>query len=335
MPGKTNCTVHEITWHGLPALALANGAVGQDAIELVMVPGWGAKIASLRSGSSGREWLSSNPHLEIRLPRYGASYVQEYDAGGWDECFPSVSAGNYPAYPWQDTYLPDHGEVWSLPWEIKWEQQTPSVLHLKASTSGVHFPYNFARSLEMRQDEPGFRLNYRVTNYAAFPFLCLWSCHPLLRIAAGMRLELPPGAEIRPNAPIPDVIGHWPMANLGNGEEDISLIPGPEAGVARKLFVGPLPCENTRLGYAILRDNHSGEALTMRFDPRQIPYVGLWQNYGGWSQVPGAPPYYNLGLEPCLGCPDALRQAMAWGSIAVVPPKGVISWQLQVEISRT
>ena len=50
-----------------------------------------------------REWLFENPLLSYRLPEYGASYVRDFDAGGFDECFPTVGECYYPTAPWHGT----------------------------------------------------------------------------------------------------------------------------------------------------------------------------------------------------------------------------------------
>jgi len=48
---------------------------------------------------------------------YGAVFVDQ-DMSGWDEMFPTINACTYPApSPYAGITLPDHGEVWVLPWE--------------------------------------------------------------------------------------------------------------------------------------------------------------------------------------------------------------------------
>ncbi|RPH61827.1 MAG: DUF5107 domain-containing protein, partial [Chloroflexi bacterium] len=69
-------------------------------LELSIVPGLGGKINSLRDVRTGREWLWRNPRLPYKRLPHGSSYVAEADTGGWDECFPSVSACEYPSAPW-------------------------------------------------------------------------------------------------------------------------------------------------------------------------------------------------------------------------------------------
>ena len=78
-----------------------------------LLPELGGKIYSIRW--QGRELLASNPRKPFRRAQYAAPYA-EYDASGFDECFPTIGPCQYPIYPWAGTEMPDHGELWSLPW---------------------------------------------------------------------------------------------------------------------------------------------------------------------------------------------------------------------------
>ena len=116
--------------NGLEAL----GVAGHD-VQMVVVPGLGAKLCSLRW--QGQELLALNPRKALRTAHYAAPYA-EFDASGFDECLPSIGPCPYPEYPWQGAEVPDHGEAWSIPWS--WEMQ-PEALHLWCG--GVRFPYDF------------------------------------------------------------------------------------------------------------------------------------------------------------------------------------------------
>ena len=81
-------------------------------------------------------------------------------------------------------------------------------------------------------------------------------------------------------------------------------------------------------GWATLRTN-DGE-LRIRWDVEQLPQVAFWLNAGAWAADGGAP-YYNLGLEPCIGAQDALWEAVErFGQYAVLPAHGTRRWSLDV-----
>ena len=83
----------------------------------------------------------------------------------------------------------------------------------------------------------------------------------------------------------------------------------------------------------ILRDPETGRELRFEFDPTDVPFVGLWLNYGSWSGA-GSAPYFNLGLEPCTGMPDDLANAVdpAWNAFATVAGRSTRTWSVRVHI---
>jgi hypothetical protein len=112
----------EITWQSFAAYRLEN-----SQIALIVVPALGGKITSLIGKPSGREWLWSNPYLPTKQARHGDSYTAEFDLGGWDECFPSVSKTAYPVDPWAGKEITDHGEIWSQAWQTETIRQEGSI----------------------------------------------------------------------------------------------------------------------------------------------------------------------------------------------------------------
>lgn len=300
-------------FRGLPAF------MGRSPFCTVTVlPTWGAKIASLLD-SDGREWLWHNPYLPWQLPNAATSYVREADMGGWDECFPAVGPGPYPLAPWQGRPIRDHGEVWAHAWQAEAAGDS-----LRCVTKGDEFPYRLARTIRLAPDEPAFELVYELTNLSKAPFAHLWCAHPLLAIKPGMQLLLPAGSPVRTTSRALPARFTWPRA----GELDLSQAPAHDAGWAAKLYVGPLT-----EGWAALRDPETGRELRFEFDPTEVPYVGLWLNYGSWSGA-GSAPYYNLGLEPCTGAPDDLASAVdpAWNAFATVAGRSTRTWSVRVRI---
>ncbi len=307
-------TFGQETFAGLPALRMSN-----EQLSLVVLPDLGGKIASL-TDAQGREWLWRNPYLAWQRPGPETSFVREADLGGWDECFPAVTAGAYPLDPWRGTPIRDHGEIWAARCDTRW---TGDRLHLWAE--GVHFPYVFRRTLRLHPAEPVLDVDYAVTNRSNSPFAYLWCAHPLLAIEPGMRLELPAGTPVRRygGGPVPERFA-WPQS----GDHDVSHVPAASAGWAVKLFAGPL-----NDGWAALYDPGHNRRLHFEFDPVRVPYVGLWLNYGAWSGA-GTAPYFNLGLEPASGAPDDLDNALGdWQAASTLRPQTTRAWHLRVRVT--
>src|SRR5262249_53469416 len=101
---------------------------------------------------------------------------------GMDECLPTIAP-----CAWRQRDLPDHGEVWAAAWSVDsdaWERGL-----LRTSISLKISPFHFERTIELQENEVQF--TYVLNNRAASEELFLWAMHPLLRLEAGDRLELP------------------------------------------------------------------------------------------------------------------------------------------------
>lgn len=307
---------------GFPAIALRAGE-----LEVVAIPSLGMKLSNLRR-ARGREWLWRNPQMPFTEPIPGTSYVETADSGGWDECFPTVAPSPVPGDPGPP--LQDHGELWSARWESSVHEQDGAVT-LSGTTAGERLPYVFHREVTLDPDEPVVRFQYRVRHMGGDAFPWIWSPHPLLNVQPGSTLELPGVTQARvdashgrPDLDVDDVVS-WPGAVGGQAAR--FEFPDHGAGWALKLFA-----DIGSTGRAVLTDPLKGEQLEFRVLPGDIPQVGLWINCDGWAP-PGKEPYFNLGLEPCIGAPDRLERAVeSWGLAQTLAPGEVRSWGLEVRL---
>ncbi|MFI5314588.1 MAG: DUF5107 domain-containing protein [Myxococcota bacterium] len=262
------------------------------AVAIAVLPELGGKIASLVNRATGREWLWRNPYLPYRRAAPGDSYVALHDTGGIDECFPTVAPTDS---------LPDHGELYSQAWTV--ERRTDDSL--VTSVPGPRARYRFQRTLHLARAAARLDLDYRLENLSDGELPFVWCLHPLFAIEPGMRIELPDSPPL--------------------------CVPDPSsrdfAPSASKTFAGPL----TR-GEVGLVTADGGEALRLRFDPAQTPFVGVWRNFAGWSGA-GTPPYFNLALEPSIGDSDSLDEAIARGTAGLLAPRAVRSWRVAIELS--
>jgi galactose mutarotase-like enzyme len=308
---------------GLPALALRSAE-----LEVVVVPSLGAKLTNLRR-LRGREWLWRNPQIPLAPPAPGACYVESADSGGWDECFPTVAPSPVPGAPPGAPMLPDHGELWSAPWTGSVYEHAGNIT-FAGSTTGRLLPYQFAREVTLLADEPVVRLRYRLVHTGDAPFPWIWSSHPLLNVQPGTVLELPGVSQVRLDAvhgredlSRGDVVS-WP-GGIG-GEADRFRFPEP-SGWALKAFgdVGPE-------GRMTLIDPRQGERLEMVVDRRAVPQVGIWINAGGWAPA-GKAPYYNFALEPRIGAPDRLDDAVLhWKLAQTLAPGEERIWEVELRL---
>jgi galactose mutarotase-like enzyme len=302
---------------GFPAVALRS-----EQVEVIVIPTLGGKLSNLRR-LRGREWLWRNDQIPLAPPSAGASYVETADSGGWDECFPTV--GPCPMPGMAGLLLPDHGELWSLPWDSRVYDFAGGTA-FTGTARGQLLPYDFHREVILDRDEPVVRFHYRLRHLGDTPFPWIWSAHPLFNVQPGTMLTLPSVHQVRIDAAVgrPEAKGEtmpWPLEGGG------SFIFPDAGGWALKLF-GDIGAS----GRAILTDPRQGERLELVMPTDSIPQVGLWINCRGWAP-PGKEPYYNLALEPCIGAPDRLDDAVErWRLAQQLNPGEVREWGFELRL---
>jgi galactose mutarotase-like enzyme len=313
--------VRQTTVSGLPAIALRT-----DELEVIAVPAAGMRLTNLRR-PRGREWLWRNDQVPLGPPREGAAYADTADSGGWDESFPTSGSSPIPGAPPGTPALPDQGELWSGAWTSSVYEHTEGVT-LRAWTRGRLLPYEFEREITLDPREPVARFRYRIRNAGAETFPWIWSAHPLFNVQPGSTLALPSVRQVKLDAVhgLPELsrgdIVAWPGAF--GGEAGRFTFPA-EGEWAVKLFgdVG----ESGRMA---LVDPRRGERLELVVRPSEVPQVGVGINVRGWAP-PGRRPYYNLALQPSIGAPDRLDEAVRqWGTGQTLAPGVERSWGVDV-----
>ena len=313
----------QTTVSGFPAIALYS-----DEVEVVAVPSLGMKLTNLRR-RRGREWLWRNDQIPLAPPRPDAAFVETADSGGWDECFPTVGSSAIPGAPPETPRLPDHGELWNGEWRSS-VLEHPGGTTLAGTATGRLLPYEIYREVTVDHEEPAVRLRYRLRHTGETPFPWIWSAHPLLNVQPGTTLELPTVHQVRLDAvhgrddlARNDIVS-WP-AGIGGGADRFQF---PEDGAWAVKCFGDIGTS----GRMVLTDPRRGERLVMAVAPAQVPQVGIWINCRGWAP-PGRKPYYNLALEPCIGAPDRLEDAMwAWATAQTLAPGEERGWEVEVRL---
>lgn len=298
-----------------------------DALRMTILPELGAKVISLVLKASAHEYLWRQPGRPLRLPEYASTFT-DYDISGWDECFPTIYPTLYPLDPWRGIQVPDHGEVWSLPW--LWELQGDA---LRMWTHSVRFAYRFERTFRFAGDGT-VEIEYGVYNPTAFALQALWSMHPFLNVSPASRILLPPQTRIRVEASKHNRLGGfltehpWPQTvdNLGQ-PTDLGLLGSPEQAINDKLYTTPLTS-----GWAALFDPMSDHYLAFTFDPNDVPFVGICTIRGGWPE--GDIPAFTVILEPCKGWPDRLDLALTQGASFEIPAEGECHWKINLHLGR-
>ncbi len=296
--------------------ARARGVVLEsELLRVVVLPEQGGRIASLLHRPSGREALWSPPGLRaLPPPTYGMAYA-DHPAVGIDECLPNI---------WADTYagrdLPDHGEAWSVPWDL-----TTGKDRIETTVTLRQSPFRLTRRITFA-NATAITLDYALTNTSDAPAPCLWALHPLMTWQPGMRIILPPSVSA---VEIGSVSGASPLREYAPGRwpktagVDLAGVQLNENGApaATKVYVGPM-VERDR--WAALHDTLAGFVVGFAFT---VPMLGLWLNRGAWGG------YTHVAIEPATGISEHLSTAVERDNVLTVPAGKTAYWSVTIVVT--
>jgi galactose mutarotase-like enzyme len=320
-PSEADAIVSDIVeavWHGMEAVTIEG-----DVLRATIIPGLGAKIASLVDKRSDHEWLVGPGSRPVRPVPYGATWA-EHDMSGWDEMFPTINACPYPGPAAPGTPLPDHGEVWSMPWS----RQPAGGGELALGVTGRALPYRLTRTTSV--EGSSLRLRYGIVNLGKEQLSFLWAAHPQFTCTAETRILLPP--EVHQVLRVYDprmgwqpqgTPQKWPEALDPDGHPArLDRVGTVSRKDCRKLYLMPGQREN----WAGLVDRTSGNWLRLKWDASIVPYLGIWIDEGCFNTVS------TVALEPTTGFYDSLATAAEAGRVMNVPAQTSKAWEVVVEV---
>lgn len=313
-------TIDQTSWHGQEAWVMES-----DIVRITVIPQLGAKLVSLFDKRSQLEWLVGPGERPLQQVPYGADFVEQ-DMSGWDEMFPTIVACGYPVQGENfEAPLPDHGEVWTLPWTIEPAQSNT----LRLSVTGKVLPYKLTRTLKYNTPD-SIQMYYEVENLGQEPIPFMWAAHPQFACGDEAQIVLPSHVKTVCNTlPAewgwgePETRFDWPEAVTDSGQRvRIDRVGPASLYQARKFFTLP----DATVPWAGLIRYPAGDWLRLDWDPNQVPYLGLWVDEGRISHESVA------ALEPMTGFYDSL--ALAWEKklVLVVEPGDKETWVLAVQI---
>jgi len=267
-----------------------------EAVELALVPELGAKVILLRNLVTGYEWMWHPPTgMKLFRNQLGDDFAAS-TMTGWDECLPTIAPCD-----WKGRKLPDHGEVWSVPWKIDLEAFGRGVL--KTSVKLAVSPFHFERSIALHGNE--IRLDYQLENLSNEPEEFLWAMHPLLPVNDHIQLDLTEETE-----------------NLLAGEQWIDGLKfNTDKPSCVKTYAVPL-----REGRGSVMNIAARDRLQFEWDTDRNNTLGLWLTRGGWNG------YHHVALEPANGAADALTDAVKAGQGGLLAPQEKRSWQVKLRV---
>ena len=114
-------------------------AMESSRLLIQIIPESGSKIQCIYDKQLKKEYLIQSCGETFKKSGYDSNFA-DGDVSGFDEVFPSIEQCYYPLEPWKGIQVPDHGEVWSMPWT--YEVQGASVV---LSVNGLDFRIDLRR----------------------------------------------------------------------------------------------------------------------------------------------------------------------------------------------
>ncbi len=315
-----NTAIHQTVWHDLSAWALES-----ETLRTIIVPELGAKLVSLFDKRNRLEWLVGSGNRPFRRVPYGATFTDQ-DMSGWDEMFPTISACSYPGPgDRQGAPLPDHGEVWALPWSL----DMASAGRVTLSVEGQALPYRLTRTAEFSAADT-LQLHYQLVNLGSHDMPYIWAAHPQFTCGLEAEAVFPVQvSEVCNTIPAlwgwgePETRFDWPLATAIDGTETrLDRIGPPSRHQARKFFVLP----DVQVSWAGLIRQPSRDWLRLEWNPIHVPYFGLWIDEGALNHESVA------ALEPTTGFYDSLVVAWDKQRVAMIEPGGTHEWTLSARV---
>ncbi|WP_216840996.1 aldose epimerase [Acidobacterium sp. S8] len=295
------------------------------ALRVTVLPSLGGKIGSIQILPENEELLQQP--LRPYAPRTRYLNFDAGDASGWDECLPSV-AGCEVQTASGKVVVPDHGDFWQVPWVV--DSQSGSEVTLSAE--GFSLPLSFRKTL--RLDDNRLRVSYSVCNRGSDSVEYLWSAHPGFAVEKGDLIVLPSSVtDVIVEGSGQNRLGQqgtqhtWPQTTIPRQAIDLSIAGGAEDGIGDKLFTHS-PAE----GWCAIERKRLNRRVAFQFDPKQLPYLGLWLCYGGWPEHQSVR-QHCVALEPCTAQGDSLATAMQEGRARRLSPQSEDNWTLELQVS--
>ena len=288
--------------------------------RVVIVPALGGKISVLEL--AGRQWLWTDAALDAATDASAAANL-----GGLDECFPTLAACTV-LMGGEAVALPEGGELRSLRAET--QIVTPEGMPEAVSTwQSERHPYLFTRRVRVDADGQ-VEMRYEAANQGSESLPFVWASQPVFPLDAETRILLPHRSRVRVASQHGIDLGtagagsehQWPHVRLEKRVVDLSRPASVARKFACKLFVDPVG--------GMVAIEEPPLRLELVVDPREVPDLGILINRRGLPFGAKRRAMNVLALQPGIGAPDSLAEALgSWKSAHVLEPGESRSWTVR------
>jgi Domain of unknown function (DUF4432) len=329
------CGVTTGTEAGHPAVYLEN-----ELLKITVLPLKGADIYNFIYKPSGIDFLWKNP-IGLWPPGSpphdgsgGMAFLENYE-GCWQELFPSC---NDPT-TYRNMKIPFHGEVVSLPWTYRIEDNREERVSVYFHTKTQATTFQLERVMTLERGSTRLTLDETVTNIGANPQHFVWGHHCVVGgpwLEAGCTLDM--GAktittieqiyEEKTARLAPGQREPWPNARTRDGGTvDLSVIPGPEAHSHDDVYLTDL-----NDGWISVTNPRLKLRFSLHWDAAVFKWIISWQPYGGAEALPFKGLPYAVGIEPWISN-KPLGAAVDAGEAILLNPGEKFSTTLVAQVS--
>jgi hypothetical protein len=317
-PQPTRVTVREDQHKDIPSFVIESDILRAEFV----VPG--GRMASLRDKRITHEFLFRRKENKYIRGQYDIPMTLD-QAAGYDDMFPTIAECYADQQPWKGIRMPDHGEVWSLDWNVERASDA-----LTFSVHGIRLPYRLTRRVTFPASDR-VRMEFQVENLSPFLMPYLWSAHPMLQPEEGSRILLPAGSQeatvgLSHSGRLGRYGDHitWPNWTDSQGRRhDLSVIRSPQTDDV-ELYTFARPLKN---GTCALRWPSIHRTLRISFPIEEAPFLTVVTGEGLKSD-----PRFFVLLEPCSAPFGRLDLAQSYTNESKIPAKGTRRWHLEFQI---
>lgn len=290
-------------------------------LRAVLLLGLGGKIISLLDKAADTELLWRNDRVPVRTVPFGAGYDDVF-LGGWDELFPNDEPEILAGEP-----MPDHGELWSLPWAVTDLVEGADEVSVELTVRGPISATSVTKRLVLGRD-PTLRTDYRVTNHGRRELPYLWKSHVAVRVHPDTVVDLAAADVVvhafgDPRARPEGDRFRWPTALVAGTAHDFRRLPDTSNRGVTEFLIGTTLTD----GRCGVSHPAAGTGLTLRWDPAELPSCWTFASYGGgWRGLE------VLVLEPCTGHPLSVREGVAAGTHQTLAAGATRAWSLTAQV---
>nr|WP_276316150.1 DUF4432 family protein [Paenibacillus lignilyticus] len=285
-----------------------------ELLRVIIMPDLGAKIWQITFKPRGKDLLWHHPRMKPRKLALHTVYDDHF-FGGWDELYPNDIAETIDGEP-----FPDHGEIWTLPWQYALERVDPEEVTLHMWVETPISASRLSKRVTLRAGESKLRFAHTITNLGRKPQPYLWKLHAAMAADEHSRIDLPARTmEMEgfgtPRTGKTSYSYQWPYSEDDAGVvHDMRQVLPHSSGVSEFQYATDM-----QAGWCALTHTREGIGFGLSYDNRVLPTCWLFASYGGWREL------QTVVLEPCSGYPVGLQDGLDRGTHQILQPGETVS----------